>query len=420
MKNLILVISLSLIFSGCGSIYETKTSKNNKLTIVSKPDSLVYYFGKLDSLKTYKEGFAKTWDRDLRSRDISNMDLKNNLSELLHSDFDSKTNWPKSMPVGFNPDTIMEIGMNPGLNVRKLHKEGITGKGIGIAIIDQNLLVNHSEYKDQLRMYEEIHVQKSDIYASMHGTAVASIAVGKKVGIAPEADLYYISSWNGSIYDRFIFKKLFKNRKVNPEKINPKSYVKSIYRILEINGTLPDDKKIRVISISFGSYKKNFLKAIAKASKEGVFVISSSVSLTHNLRFQGLGRECLANPDDLNSYSPGAWWSESFYKNPDRYTIDSILLVPMDSRCTASQIGKNGYVFYSTNGVSWSIPYIAGLYALACQVKPTVTPQQFWNTALETGNIIEIEKKGKEYKFGKIVNPVKLIENLKSKQQNGA
>ena len=61
---------------------------------------------------------------------------------------------------GFNPDSIMEIGKNPGLNVRKLHKAGITGKGVGIAIIDQNLLVDHCEYKDQLRMYEEIHVQK--------------------------------------------------------------------------------------------------------------------------------------------------------------------------------------------------------------------------------------------------------------------
>ena len=115
----------------------------------------------------------------------------------MHSDFDTKTNWPKSLPDGFNPDSIMEIGKNPGLNVRKLHKAGITGKGIGIAIIDQNLLVDHYEYKDQLRMYEEIHAPKKST-AQLHGTAVASIAVGKIVGVAPEADLYYISSITGS------------------------------------------------------------------------------------------------------------------------------------------------------------------------------------------------------------------------------
>lgn len=52
---------------------------------------------------------------------------------------------------------LMESGKNPGLGIRKLHKEGITGKGIGIAIIDQALLIDHVEYKEQLKMYEEIH-----------------------------------------------------------------------------------------------------------------------------------------------------------------------------------------------------------------------------------------------------------------------
>lgn len=407
MKNLISIISIVILFSSCRSLlYETTISKDNKLKIISKPDSAVYMRGKLDSLKTYKEGSSLNWERDLRCRDLSNMDLRNNLIELLHSDFDSKTNWPKLMPVGFNPDSIMEIGKNPGLSIRTLHQMGITGKGVGIAIIDQDLLVDHYEYKDQLRMYEEIHSMKG-AKAAMHGAAVASIAVGKTVGVAPEAELYYISSQLASIWTMFKYK-LFNNRDVNP-----KWYAKSINRILEINNTLPSDKKIRVISIAFGSDKKSFLKAIAKASKEGVFVISSSISRTHNLRFHGLGKECLTNSDDINSYFPGSWWSESFYKSPDRFNIDSTLMVPMDSRCTASQSGKNSYVYYSMGGWSWSIPYVAGLYALACQVKPSVTPQEFWNNALETGNIIEIDKNGRKYKFGKIVNPVNLMENLK-------
>lgn len=196
--------------------------------------------------------------------------------------------------------------------------------------------------------------------------------------------------------------------------VNPKWYAKSIYRILEINRTLPDDKKIRVISISFGSGRKNFLRALDQAGKEGVFVVSSSLGRTHNLRFHGLGKECITDPDNTGSYLPGMWWAESFYKNPGNYNIESTLMVPMDSRCTASQSGTNSYVFYSAAGWSWSIPYIAGLYALACQVKPNVTPQEFWNKALETGDIIEIDKEGKKYKLGKIANPVKLMESLKN------
>jgi hypothetical protein len=298
----------------------------------------------------------------------------------------------------------MEIGKNPGLCIRKLHENGITGKGIGIAIIDQALLVDHIEYKNQLRMYEEIHGTKNQS-ASMHGPAVASIAVGRKVGVAPNADLFYINSDLGTIFSalkRLVFKKV---------SVNPKWYAKSIYRILEINKTLPPNKKIRVISISFGSFEKSFLKAIARANEEGVFVISSSLNVTHHLNFQGLGREPLSNPDDFNSFSPGSFWKNNFYRNPGLF--DSTLLVPMDSRSTASQSGKKSYAFYSTAGVSWSIPYIAGLYALACQVKPNVTPQEFWKKALETGDEIKITRESTEYRFGKIVNPVKLVESLK-------
>ena len=57
--------------------------------------------GKLDSLPKYNENSTKPFERDLRSYDPSNLDLRNNLIELLHSDFDSKTNWPKSLPVWF-------------------------------------------------------------------------------------------------------------------------------------------------------------------------------------------------------------------------------------------------------------------------------------------------------------------------------
>lgn len=79
----------------------------------------------------------------------------------------------------------MELGKNPGLEIRELHKLGITGKGIGIGVIDQALLVDHVEYKEQLKLYEEIH--SIDENAVMHGPADgASIAVGKSVGVAPK------------------------------------------------------------------------------------------------------------------------------------------------------------------------------------------------------------------------------------------
>lgn len=83
----------------------------------------------------------------------------------------------------------------------------------------------------------------------------------------------------------------------------------------------------------------------------------------------------------------------------------------MDSRCTASPTGADDYVFYREGGMSWSVPYVAGLYALACQVNPDITPEIFWTEALDTGDTISISD---NQKLGKIVNPIKLIERIET------
>lgn len=96
----------------------------------------------------------------------------------------------------FDPSRQLELRKDPGLGVRRLHERGIDGHGISIGIIDQPLLVDHVEYRDRLRSYEEIH-SPAGAPAQMHGPAVASIAVGRTVGVAPGADVYYIAEQHG-------------------------------------------------------------------------------------------------------------------------------------------------------------------------------------------------------------------------------
>jgi hypothetical protein len=95
--------------------------------------------GALESLPHYNPKSTENWQVDLRGRDISRLDLRKSLDDLLYADFDSRTTWPTAdrMPEGFDHERIMELGKNPGLGVRKVHERGITGRGIGIAIIDQ-------------------------------------------------------------------------------------------------------------------------------------------------------------------------------------------------------------------------------------------------------------------------------------------
>ena len=98
---------------------------------------------------------------DLRGRDLSELDLRHCAEDLMYTEFDSRTNWSASdkMSSDFDPQKVMEVGKNPGLGVRSLHKEGITGRGVRIAILDQPLLVDHQEYADRLRLYEEVDTE---------------------------------------------------------------------------------------------------------------------------------------------------------------------------------------------------------------------------------------------------------------------
>ncbi len=123
--------------------------------------------------------------------------MTGSLDDLLHAIFDSKTQWPASnqMPADFDWQAIMETGKNPGLGIRSLHEAGITGRGVNIAIIDQPLIIDHIEYADRIRLYEEINVVPGTP-SQMHGPGVTSIAVGRTAGVAPHANVYYIAAFN--------------------------------------------------------------------------------------------------------------------------------------------------------------------------------------------------------------------------------
>lgn len=392
---------------------QTDISPSTQVRITKHPEPATFNRESISTLPSPNPAYEGDKTLDLRSYDLSSLDLKDKAKDLEYAEFDSKTIWPKSLPDKFDPKKQMDIGKSPGLNVKKLHKKGITGKGVGLAIIDQPLLVDHIEYKDNLKMYEEIHSFGDQ--AQMHGPAVASIAVGKNVGVAPDADLYYIAETHGE----------YKN---NDFEYDFTWVAKSIDRILEVNNTLPKDKKIRVISISVGWDKsqkgyEEVNAAVDRAKKAGVFVVSSSLINTDGYMFNGLGRNPLSDPEATSSYEPGLFWKDRYYEYGNEFytmmgekagvKIDEVLLIPMDSRTTASPTDPKDYVFYREGGWSWSIPYVAGLYALACEVNPEVTPEIFWSTALKTGDTIKVQNNGKEYELKKVVNPVKLMEALK-------
>lgn len=396
-RHILCLLGASLLLIACCS-----TPKIDR-----RPAVADYQRGLMTEIPTYNPESNEYWQMDLRGYDLSQLDLSNSLEDLYYTDFDDRTTWPSKdrMPMGYDWKQIMELGKNPGLGVRSLHAQGITGKGVSIAIVDQVLLIEHQEYANRLQLYEEINV-KPNTSAQMHGAAVASIAVGKTIGVAPGADLYYIASWTGDWSDNGDFTWNFQY------------YAQAVRRILEINKRLPEDRKIRVISMQVGWNPKqkgydDIMSAVEDAKDAEMLIVCSSIEKVHDFRFNGLGRNPMDDPELFDSYKPGLFWSKAFPRN-ERFL--NRLMVPMDSRTTASPTGKDEYVFYRQGGWSWAIPYIAGVYALVLQVDPTVTPEQFWLKAMETGSHTDIKLGRKTYSFGPILNPVALISSIRASE----
>jgi hypothetical protein len=345
-----------------------------------------------NTLPKFNPDSSKPFQVDLRGRDLSKLDLRASLEDLMYADFDDSTVWPglDRMPAAFDWQKIMELGKNPGLGVRRLHEKGITGRGVKVAIIDQPLLVDHQEYAGRVRLYEEMDLQGRTAPA-MHGAAVASIALGKTVGVAPEAELYYIARLGGS-----------------------SCQARCIHRIVEANAQLPKDNKIRVLSMSKGwmpsdeGYKE-IMEEVQKAQAAGMLIVcTGGPYLREGFDFSALGRSPLADPDVVESYEPGLFLAKYFWARPSSPSGKSFS-VPMDSRTTASPGGIDQYVFYRIGGMSWAVPYVAGVYALAVQVDFAMTPERFWGLAVRTGRTIDLNRNGLMKSLGPILDPVRLI-----------
>lgn len=361
---------------------------------------------------------ARKWGPfyDLRHADLANLDLTGRGPDLLNAFFDSETKWPEKLPAGYDPAKILDDNRDPGLGLRALHARGISGRGVSVAVVDTPILLDHAEYAGRLRFYGEVNALGAE--ANFHGGLVASILAGRTCGVAPEAEIYYVGSHN---YD------IVKDAQVP----NAAHYARAVDELLEVNSRLPRDRKIRVISISAGWGPKNkgfkaMNKAVRRAAAAGVFVLSANIfdSFEPGLWVWGFDRKSTESPDDPAFCKVLPWkeWIaqvggrdrfEIFYaRSLEKARSPEFLILPEGSRTVAHPGGPGEYGFYRMGGWSAIVPYIAGLYALACQVRPDITPEVFWRTALATGDPVPIEVKTERY-AGKLVNPGRLIEALR-------
>lgn len=307
---------------------------------------------------------------------LAQLDLRSEGARLGAMSFDSQTRWPDAgrLPQGFDPRARLERGKDPGLGVRGLHRDGVDGRGVGIAIIDQPLLRDHVEYQGALVRYEALGV--AGVEPQMHAPAVASIAVGKTTGVAPRASLSFfaVPTW----------------------KADNEPVARALELLVKANEGLPPASRVRVVSISAGGFARwkhpeRWRAARALAEQAGLLVLTCEPG---DFPYGTLARAPDAPADEPASYTRGKHSGD-----------DDAVRVPGAMRSYASERGPDIYTFDAEGGLSWATPWLAGLAALAFQVNPEARPAELRAWLVETAT---------PTRAGPVVNPRKFIERARA------
>jgi len=291
---------------------------------------------------------------DVRFLDITKVNgaLDNSLIQTLW--FNESTKWPSQYE-----DTaheILELGMNPGLGVRNLHEQGITGKGVNVAIIDQNMVLDHPEFIGKIVKYFDVGTGQPADQGSMHGPAVTSLLVGENIGTAPGARVFYAAapSWTG----------------------DAQYYADALNWIVDENGKLPKGDKIRVVSVSaapsgpgspFTAHNDAWDAAVERATQAGILVLDCTSN-------HGITAPCyydLNDPDNVGKCTPG-------FPGMGSPALPGRIFIPTSYRTTAEEYsqGSFSYQYTGRGGQSWTVPYLSGVLALGWQIRPGLSNSQ--------------------------------------------
>lgn len=249
---------------------------------------------------------------------------------------------------------ILNLGMNPGLGVRALHANGITGQGVTVAIIDQNLIVDHPEFKGKIIKYRDFGTDQPSDKGSLHGPSVTSLLAGENIGTAPGVKVYFaaVPSWL----------------------LDAQYYADALDWIIAENEKLPENQKIRVVSVSsipsgiWSEYKNQeaWDAAYERALKAGILVLDCTYEHGYT------------NPCTLDMYDPDTVAKCIPQWNGPTDSPHKRIYVPMSHRSMAVENSDPifSYQYVGLGGLSWTVPYLSGVLAMGWQVNPTLTSSQ--------------------------------------------
>ncbi len=280
--------------------------------------------------------------------------------------FNLDTIWPPpdKMPPGCDPSQILTSAMNPGLGIRALHQQGITGAGVNVAIIDQPMYLDHPEFAGKIVAYYDTGCGGHE--SSMHGPSVTSLLVGTNCGTAPGARVYYAAapSWlRDAAY-----------------------YADGLDWIIAQNEALPVSEKIRVVSVSATPSGTNspFIynnvmwdEACSRAEAAGILIIDC----TDGRGFTNRGWYDPNDPENVAKFTaavPGY---------PPSGSSEGIYFPVSRTMAEESFEGDFSYHYMCRGGLSWAVPYCAGVLAMGWQIQPECTKEQMVDSLFQTAYV---------------------------------
>ena len=346
-------------------------------------------------------------NEDVRNKNLSRCTIKD--ETLLRSlFFNENTIFPDStkLPDNIGPKQILEDSKYPGMGIKDLHNQGITGKNVHVAILDQTMgkSLDHPEYKDSIAEFKSFfpeNIINSRGYSgtSFHGPFVTSLLAGKNTGVAPDVKVHYMEIPMGSMSDA-------------------KYFADALDYIIEKNKSLSKDEQIRIVSVSeapsatVGNTIPNgdlWEDAFNRARENGILVFDTKdyfqcCYLDYN------------NVDDISkcflkeSTITGLKDNQELFISTKRdiNSIYDLICIPSGCR-TFAEVNKPGeYSYcYQYPSESGTIPILSGILALGLQVNPDISNDELIQTLKDT---CYTQNQG-----FKIINPKNFIQKLYDK-----
>lgn len=307
------------------------------------------YYDSIDPFS--REGIWQLCYRDLTNNRIE----LNSLSELSELCYNTQTVFPNNWQA--QAASVLQYG-----KVNLLDSGSLTGKGIKVAVIDRPINKKHIEFQDRIEYIEVFPHHPATQRMDFHGMTCASLLCGSTCGVAPEAKLVYFAIPN----------------QTNPIEDYYNSQLVALQKVLDYNQASSDPIRIVSLSAPFTKDQKPLRDSLAnKLAQTGCQLIDAT-DFGHN--FYGI--DCIRHQENKR-YLLSQWQHDNYERNKSSRNgfidyFNSLCFVPSTRRTSASNDTNNTYIHWSKAvSESWSIPHVAGAYALCLQTYPNMLYEDF-------------------------------------------